>query len=356
MMPLKEHIKSIFRTPLDAEDRRGYLRLDKNEMSSPFPADLLQDLRGIFDEYSIQAYPSMKGIIDHAANLLEHPLSSQVLLTPGSDFALKICYESLVQSQDTVCLPSPTYAMNKVYAAVSDLKCSEIYYAKNLKIDIPTLLKSLDHCKMFVLANPNQPTGRLEDQSLMIQLLDLCELRGIWVIIDEAYYSYSEYTSASLVSRYRCLIVTRSFSKSYGIAGLRLGALISNESNIEYLSKAMPAFPVNAFALYSLPILVKHKAFFDQLHQEIISQRQRMSDFYNGIGCSAYPSDTNFLMLETCGRFSAQEYIDGLRLKKILIRGPWTQAPYVNTFRVSLSTGSIMDQLIVSTNEFLNER
>ncbi|WP_321491585.1 aminotransferase class I/II-fold pyridoxal phosphate-dependent enzyme [uncultured Desulfobacter sp.] len=329
--------------------------MDKNELNVPFPEGMTDEVTKLIDEYLFQAYPSTWNTIEKACILLEHKNNKEVLLVPGSDYALKLCYEALLNpGTGNVGLPDPTYAMNEVYAKIAGASITHFPYEKDLRLNQEAVFKSLSALKMIVLANPNQPTGMLEKDSFILQLLEESHKNNVWVIIDEAYYSFSNYTAAAYVQEFDNLIITRSFSKSYGVAGLRIGAIISCPKNIDYLSKALPVYCVNSIALRLLDVLVKYKPGFDKIHDEFVLQRAEIINYFNGIGCKCFNSDTNFVMVESNSVFDVGDYIRYLNGSDILIRGPWTKLPYMKAFRISVSSKENIGKLKIVTNRFLN--
>lgn len=355
-MKFKPHIEAIHRYLINDVDRSPFLRLDKNEFSFPFPPPILEEIRAAVGDYLLQAYPSTHDTLNHAAILLEHADENQILLTSGSDYALKLCYEALGHPGDRVALPNPTYAMNEVYAQLAEMSIVPLPYGRDLKLAQDHLFASLGQAAMIVLANPNQPTGRRENDQLIRELLDKTSARQQWLIIDEAYHAFSGYTAAHYVDDFDNLIVIRSFSKSYGIAGLRVGAIISQKKNIDYFAKVLPVYPVNALALEVLRILSQHKPYFAALHQELRCGRDLIIAFYNSLKCHAFPSDANFVMVETHGVFDLPSYLDHLKRQRILVRGPWTTPPFTQAFRVTTTTSPQVECLKQATLSYLDNR
>jgi histidinol-phosphate aminotransferase len=351
----KHNIASVRRFIVNDIDRSGFLRLDKNEFNVEFPTPFLDEVKENINSYLLQAYPSTYKANEYASILLEHEEESQILLTAGSDYALKACYEAFVDPGDIVGIPWPTYAMNEVYCSLVGGRIIKFPYCENFLLDQDALFKTLDSTQMVVIANPNQPTGLLEDNDCILQVLTQAQKNNIWVVIDEAYYSFCRSSVASLVEEFDNLIIIRSFSKSYGIAGLRLGAVISQAQNTEYLQKVLPVYSVNSFAIKIMEVLVNYKNFFDEIHKDMILARNRMIQYYNSIGCHAFQSKTNFVMIESNGKMNIDKYKNYLFEKKVIIREPWTSKPYKNAFRVTVSSLENIAKLEAFTSAFLKD-
>jgi histidinol-phosphate aminotransferase len=352
-MRYKKNIENITRYIINDIDRSGFVRLDKNEFNIDFPDDFIDELRQLLDSYLLQGYPSDYGTIPLAKILLGHQHENEILLTPGSDYALKLCYDALAEPDSVVGMPKPTYAMNEVYTEIADCQKLFFRYGDDFFLDREFFWENFKKVNIFVLANPNQPTGKLEEDSFIKEILDSALENNIWVIIDEAYFSFSDYTATKYINDYHNLIVTRSFSKSYGIAGLRMGAVISCADNIKYLAKALPVYSINSLALAMLGPLVKYRSFFEKFHNEAKETRRELIEFYTELGCRPFESSTNFVMVETEKIFNTEKYIKYLFDNGILIRGPWTSFPYRDAFRITCSTHDNIQKLKEITINFI---
>lgn len=346
-------IAGIQRYLINDIDRSSFIRLDKNEFNVEFPTVLLDDIKDSVSSYLLQAYPSTYKTQEYASELLEYPHPENILLVSGSDFGLKLCYESLIPLHGKVAIPTPTYAMNEVYATLANASIVTLTYNKDMLLNKEGIWDKVKSADMIVLANPNQPTGLLEDDNFIQELLKKAREANCWVVIDEAYYSFSGYSTCQYIDTYENLIVLRSFSKSYGIAGLRLGAILSSQKNIDYIAKVMPVYNVNSIALKLLEVFSEHKDYFDNLHQEMVQQRNDIIDYYRSLGCQPYGSHTNFVMVETNGEIDVLDYQNFLKEKSILIRGPWTQPPYKNAFRITLSDKASIQKLFEMTDLYI---
>ena len=107
------------------------------------------------------------------------------------------------------------------------------------------------------MSNPNSPTGTIIDKKDIKKILVKTKKLNIPVIIDEAYYGFTKQTTINLISKYKNLFVTRTFSKMFGLAGLRVGFIASNSKNIEYISKLKPMYETNSVAIEAAKILLK---------------------------------------------------------------------------------------------------
>lgn len=355
MMPLKKHVDDIKRYIINDIDRSDYLRLDKNEFSVPFSDKILDSFKKHISSYSIQAYPSTFDLNRRLATLLDYPYEDHILMTAGSDYGLKACYDAFVEKEDTVGLPCPTYAMNDVFLRSSGCKTELFQYGKDLKLPYKHILEKIPDLKMLVLAYPNQPTGKIDDEDAILSIIKKAREFCVWTIIDEAYFSFSKKTFADQIKHFENLIVIRSFSKSYGLAGMRIGAILAQPKIISYINKVMPVYSVSSLSQDFLLSVIEHREDFEALVKEQIETLKNLSDFYTSLGCYCYPSDTNFIMIEESEKLACESYINFLKNHRILIRGPFTSYPFKKAFRITSTDQKGFERLKEATLLYLKQ-
>lgn len=227
------------------EGRRGFVRMDFNEntygfpelMLEPFPAELL----AVYPEYDA-----------FHARLAAHwrLLPEQLLLTNGSDEALWLIAQTFVEPCETAALiPSPTFPLIKQYLLQADAQLREVPVREDLSYDVDAIREALEVSpRLVILPSPDNPTGA---HLTPAQVEALCQVDPpSLIVVDEAYSEYGDFDSLFLIHRFDNLLVTRSFSKAWGLAGLRLGAVCGHPRLIEFLRRVRPPYSVNAAAIW----------------------------------------------------------------------------------------------------------
>ena len=219
--------------------------MDFNENTHGFPELMLEpmpmDLLAVYPEY------------DAFAARLAAPwrlLPEQLLLTNGSDEALWLTAQTFVEPGETSALiPSPTFPLIKQYLDQADAQLLEIPVLEDLSYDLESILNAMTICpRLVILPSPDNPTGA---HLTLSQIEALCQVDPpSLVVIDEAYAEYSDEDALSLIHRFDNLLITRSFSKAWGLAGLRLGAIAGHPRLIEFLRRVRPPYSVNAAAIW----------------------------------------------------------------------------------------------------------
>jgi histidinol-phosphate aminotransferase len=225
--------------------------------------------------------------------------SEQILLGNGSDEVLDLIFRTFCEpGEEEVLILPPTYGMYSLLAKLNNIIVKEVPLNKNFEIEIDTVLEAVNQkTKIIFICSPNNPSGNAIPLDQIEQLLD--RFKGI-LVVDEAYIDFSEQKSTlSILDQYPQLLVCQTFSKAYGLAGIRLGMCYANPLIIDYFNKIKPPYNVNSLTQSrALAQLETTESIQDQVIS-LISERKKLEqelkqfDFVSKI----YPSDANFLLV-----------------------------------------------------------
>jgi histidinol-phosphate aminotransferase len=204
-----------------------------------------------------------------------------------------------IPAKDKVMVTAPSYGMYEVSCDVNDVKVTTIELDDNLQLDIETMLKSVeDKIKIIFICSPNNPTGNLIRTKDIIRL---CSETESVIVVDEAYIDFCENNSLiHEVKNYENLVVTRTFSKAWGMAGLRCGFCVANEKIIETLYKVKAPYNLNMLTQHGAIKAVKNNTKRDEFVKNIILEREKLINELektDGI-IKVYPSDANFIIFQ----------------------------------------------------------
>jgi histidinol-phosphate aminotransferase len=236
--------------------------LDKNENLDPILANYNSDIIKSIISDSLNVYPESYQCYRKLAKWANIS-SENLLLTPGSDGAIRAVFEAYVGYGDIVLHTSPTFAMYYVYCKMYGAVEKMIEYEASSEgptLCLGSLVDSIKKYKpkLVCLPNPDSPTGNVFKISEIEVILDVAREFDTVVLIDEAYHPFYEETVIGLINRYENLIVARTFAKAWGLAGLRIGYAVSNKGNIVYLHKIRPMYEVNTIAVSALTKILDH--------------------------------------------------------------------------------------------------
>lgn len=278
------------------------MRFDLN--TSPLPApDLAAALAGPFDpplnEYPDSMYPD---VVDAAAAYVGVD-PSQVLVGAGADEVLDIIAKTFLPAGGRAVVPIPTYSMYGVLTTQRGATLDAILRRpaeQGFGIDLDRVLPRLPGADVVWLCAPNNPTGALEPLAVITQVLDAAAAlgsQGPMIVVDEAYAEFSTETSVSLIERYPGLIVVRTVSKAFALAGMRVGYAIAQRPTVARLERLRPPGSVSTVsaAVAGAALRAPEQARLNaaNLGQERDWLAVRLAE----VGLPAYPSITNFLLV-----------------------------------------------------------
>ena len=345
MVPVKfrDHVNIIERTKPAVESRLNKVRLDKNERVAPFPDDFWQETLKEMSQATVQACPETWPLYRKLADF--HNLGTdRFLITSGSEIAIRSCIEAFTTPGGKVIYPDPTFAMVSVYCDLYQAEKNPVGYDEKLDLKIAYFLDSIDDAtSLIILANPNSPTGTYVSNQVVEEILKKALRFRVPVLIDEAYYGFCPHTACDLLMRYPNLIVTRSFSKVTGMAGLRVGYAMGDPVVISVLTKYRPMYEANSVGIYFALKVLDNWSIAEEYGQKTIEGRQRFVDFLRARGFPVINTEANFMHVD----FGAdREFIlKALDAAGILVRGMLPITGFENYTRFSVGPWDVMSQV-----------
>jgi histidinol-phosphate aminotransferase len=293
-----------------------WLFLDWNETTYEIPASIKAKLIDAIDRGLGVAYPD--GDSDdvlHALHSYTGIPPANTLVFNGSDSALKDCIECILDPGDEISVIEPEYNQINTYVQMAAARLDRIKFTNPFAIQIEELISFLNGKKILYLSNPSNPTGRYISKSEIRKVLDT----GICLLLDEAYVEFAPESCADLVQTYRNLFVFRTFSKAFGLAGLRLGYVLSHSKNIDILKKNRNSKEINIFAQIAVIEAIKNLSVYKNRIGEIIANRNLFIQNINRLSplVRAFESNANFVLLKTEFLANLLPYLEE---NKILIR------------------------------------
>jgi histidinol-phosphate aminotransferase len=313
--------------------RRNKLRLDFNENTVGAPPHVIDFIKRYLTAADLSIYPEY----DHALEDLSAHFGAAVdelTLTNGTDEAIQLLVNTYIDDDDEVLILRPSYAMYRFYNQLAGARVEEVdYRAGTLAFPLEELLERITPATRAVLvSNPNNPTGTGTDVAGIEQILRKAENAA--VLVDEAYFEFSGTTVLPQLSEYPNLFVSRTFSKTYGMAGMRCGCLFSQAANMDYIRKIQSPYSVNALAAMAARIAVQDRTFVEEYVLEVLTARELLYVGLERLNIPYFRSQANFVLIQAGGR--AIEMRDELRNRGILVRDRSYEIP--GCVRVTVGT------------------
>jgi len=259
-----------------------------------------------------------------------------MLLGNGSDEILDMIFRVFFEpGKDNIIINTPTFGMFKVLSDVNNIRYKEVSLSTDFQLDTNAIIAAIDSStKAVFICSPNNPTGNLMDGESIKTLLEL----GLLVIIDEAYIDFSAAQSWNQeLENYNNLIVTQTFSKAYGLAGIRLGACYANSEIIELLKKVKMPYNVNVLTQRTALQYLENEKVTEQEIIEIIKSRNKLRTELLKIGFvqNIYHSDSNFILVKVD---DADKRYQELIHKDLVIRNRTKEPLCENCLRITVGT------------------
>ena len=295
------------------------IKLNQNECPFDVPQDLKREIMNEALDNNWGRYPGFQPIETKKAIAKSNGLDpDNILIGNGSNELIQAIFQTTISEKNRVVLQSPTFSLYDLMGKVAGAELKTIPLRADLSFDIDALVEESAHpdVRLIVICSPNNPTGSL------ITLEDTSEIakvtRGL-VVIDEAYHEFSGISYIKLLEEYPNIIITRTFSKAIGAAGLRIGYLIGNPTIVREIEKVKLPYNVNIISLIAAKKLILQKLLIEERTGLIKNERERVFKNLQTIpSVFPYRSHANFILFEVDRRVSDIFY--GLIEHGILIR------------------------------------
>ena len=292
----------------------GWLKLNTNESSfPPSPAALGALSRAINGSLALYPSPAADELRKTVAKTYRIK-SDMVLVGNGSDEVLSIIARSFLEKGKKALILHPTYSLFETIVDIQGAKLIKQKLNDDFTLPDRVFTKKAD-CAF--IANPNPQAGTLFSKDEMERLAR--RIGGI-LVIDEAYVDFSPRNCLSLVSKYKNIIVTRTLSKSYSLAGMRIGFAIAQKPVIDGMMKVKDSYNVNRLSQAVAIAALEDRLYFRKSVREIIRQRKLMMKALKLLGFEVMPSASNFILTKPPRGITARQLYRALLERKVLIR------------------------------------
>lgn len=329
---------------------REGLRLDFNENTVACSPRVLEALRQI-GAADLTVYPERESVEQKVAEALGLR-GSQVLLTNGVDEAIHVLCQTFLDAGDELLLPTPTYSMYEVYGSGTEATIRTIPPEEDFRFPAQKLLEAVNpRTKLIAIASPNSPTGAVARRDQILEILTRAPQAA--VLVDEAYFHFHGETVLDLVGNVPNLIVARTFSKAYGLAGLRLGMLAAPEETQHWLRTVISPYSVNGLALACLPAALADGGYLAWYVGQVKKARGEMAETFNRLGIRQWPSQANFILVKIGPKHV--QFVHAMRARGVLTRDRSQDAGCDGCVRITIGTLEQMRHFVQALSETLKE-
>ena len=322
-----------------------FIKLNTNENPYPCSPKVLTAI-GHAAEAGLQRYPdpSATAFRIRVSELLKESVTGigpdWILCGNGSDDLLTVATRAFVDAGTYLRHTNPTYVLYDTLAEIQGATCQVIDYQKDWSLD-ERFTAPDDRLRLAILANPNSPSGtRIEPQ----QVLEMADALPCPLLVDEAYADFAESHCLGLVAENEKILVARTLSKSYALAGLRFGYLVAQPHLIEQLAKVKDSYNCDALAISGATAAIDDQAWLVRTREAILATRRRLTDSLETLGFQCTPSQANFVWCHHPA-MPAEQLYQRLKRDGVLVR--YLHYPrWEPGLRISVGTDEQIDALL----------
>jgi histidinol-phosphate aminotransferase len=328
--------------------RQGKLRLDFNENTVGCSPRVVEALARHATREFLTIYPEYEGARRKLGAFFGVD-AAELLFSDGTDEAIHLLCNTYVDAGDEVVMPWPTFPIFRFYAEVAGAVPRTIpHRMPDLSFPLEELIEAMTpKTKLVLIANPNNPTGTAIGLEEIEKILD--RAAGAAVLIDEAYFEFYGVTALKLLPAFPNLFVSRTFSKVYGLAGLRIGCLMSHAENISAVHKGQSPYSANSLGVLCACEAIEDQQYISSYVSEVLAARQILCEGLDKLGIPHFPSQANFVLAdfgESAPRVCAE-----VREKGILIRDRGRELR--GTLRITVGTADQVRKVLAALAEVL---
>lgn len=354
MIKSKKLVSQVDRPGPDTQVRSEIYRLEKNERTTLFSDEEFESIMKTITPFDLVAYGELEPFYKVVVEKLGIERGN-ILITAGSDLAIKSIFETFISEGDEVINYHPNYAMFSVYAKMFGAKEIQKTYNKDLVIDIEDLLSSIvSTTRMVVISNPGHNGITIAEKDIIAVLEKTKDSQTI-VLVDEAYVDFSEVDMLKHINSYKNLIIVRTMSKAFGIASVRIGFVLGCKEIIAEVYRVKPVHEIDGIAAKIGKYLFENQAIKNKFVNDVIAGREVLYKRLKEAGMIVLKSDTNFVYFNLNCDVDPNLIYERLKLKNIYIKNPFKGAPFDNFLRTTVGNPEQMnffcDELLKTLSE-----
>jgi histidinol-phosphate aminotransferase len=348
MLSPREAVRTLpsYHPPLAGRDG---LRLDFNENTVGCSPRVLERLRRLGPE-QLASYPEREPVEAKVADMLGIA-APELLLTNGVDEAIHLLCQTYLEPGDEALIVVPTYSMYRIYMMSAGAQVISVPAGKDFVFPVEDVCgKITPRTRLIAIANPNNPTGSVAPPEDLIRIALLAPDAA--ALVDEAYFEF--YGQSMLTTRSKCpnLFVARTFSKAYGLAGLRIGLLVGDKEQMRAVRRVSSPYNVNAAALACLPDALGDKGYIQQYVCDVRESRARLERILAANGIQFWPSQANFVLARVG---ASSSFVEHMRRRGILVRDRSGDHECEGCVRITLGPLDHADRLLTALQEVFEE-
>lgn len=349
MYVLDDKIKNLVRV-FDQNERKNYLRLDLNENPGGLPQHFISETLKEVTPQLVSQYPETLQFTEVVAKHIGTDIS-HICITNGSAEAIRYVIQAFTSEKGRIVGVVPSYFMFQVYSEMYGRNFIKVPYNDDLSFSIKNILSELtSDTQLLILLNPNNPMGNVYSDDEFETLFKACQEKQITLLVDEAYHYFYPKTFVKYALNNRRVLVTRTFSKLFSMAGCRLGFVCGHPKDIQYVQKFCTPHNTNALAMLLAQKILTTPGMIDELVMKFNEGRKYLINMLDTNGYRHKGEAGNFIFIEP--KTDAIRVVNLMKNeKKILIKYYPNVGEFGNCLRVSIGEKCFMEKFVLALLE-----
>jgi len=329
-------------------DGEGWVKLNTNESPWPPSPKVLDALRAAING-NLRLYPQAMAQPAREAIARLHGVDpTQLALGNGADEVIAMCFRAFAGAGTHVAFPHPSYPLFEPLCAIHEVRTAPHALTRDWE---PPGTFAEDDAPLKFLVNPNSPTGTWVDQATVRTLVQ--RSRGV-VVLDEAYVDFAPQDCIGLVKEgHENLLITRTFSKAYALAGLRIGYAVGPPGLIAALDLVKDSYNLDRLAIVAAVAAIEDRDYHRRLVRFVAEERAWLSEQLRDRGFDLLPSAANFVLARPPADHDAQAVARALKERRVLVRH-YDRAPISGWFRITIGTREQHERLLEALLEVMS--
>ena len=318
----KKNVGYIPRVSHWLKDRKGFYTMERNERVDEFKDEYIKKIFKNIFSFDLRTYPENNYVYDKLAKWLKIK-KENLLITEGADGGLLRIFNVFADNKDKIVALEPSYAMYPLYCKMFKSKYVPLKISQEVVSDyFNTLIKFIrkNKPKILAIANPNQPVEVMLKKKELEKLCKISRKLNILLVIDEAYYHFNNITGIDLIKKYENLIIVRTFSKAFGLAGLRIGYCISNKKIIDLLKSIKPIYEINSVSSKILISFLSNIQIMKRYVYEVNKSKIYLKNFLKKYNIEMLGKYSNTVALPFSNSQFANKVVNELYQRKFVVR------------------------------------
>ena len=355
MIKSKPLIKDMWRPNPDDSSRSDYFRFERNERTTLYTDKQFSDMLSKLSAYDFVVYGELEPFYKKVHEWLNVD-RNKILLTSGSDAGIKAVYETFVNEGDEVLVSLPNYAMFSAYTSMFGGKEVSQFYDKDFTLDVAKFINKINlNTKLVIVSNPSH-TGTVLSENEMVQIVEKAKSNNSLVIIDEAYHHFYSQSMINNIDKFENLIISRTFSKAFGLASLRIGVLIACKKLIDEIYKVKLVHEITGVAAKIGIYMLDHMEIINHYVDSVNQGKNVIYKRLKNAGFEVLKSESNFVFFKTPDGLNTLELKQYMENNHILISGPFSKKPFDDHLRITIGDQKQMNMLCDTIDSYLEKK